>query len=70
MNNDKEVKEYIGTHKREIADELADVFNWVLLFSHELGINIVEASLRKLKLNRKKYPIKKAKGRHTKYNNL
>lgn len=68
--NEKEVKDYIKTHKKEISDELADVLYWVLLFSHDLGIDIAKASENKLKETAKKYPVNKAKGKHLKYNRL
>lgn len=63
----EEMKEYVVSHKREVGDELADVLYWVLLFSHDLGIDIVEAIERKMEENRKKYSVEKAKGRHNKY---
>lgn len=66
----EEIKKYLRTHKPAIAAELADVFYWVLLMSHDLGIDIGEAVEVKLKVNAKKYPVKKAKGKHTKYHNL
>lgn len=66
----KEVESYIKKNKEEIGDELADVFYWVLLMSHDLGIDITTALEGKIKKNERKYPIKKAKGRHTKYDKL
>lgn len=66
----EEIEEYIKTHKEHIAEELADVLYWVLLMSHDLKIDIIKASEKKLKKNIEKYPIKKAKGKHTKYNKL
>ena len=68
--NGKELNDYTKTHKDDIADELADVFNWVLILSHDLSINIVEASSRKIEKNKKKYPVDKAKGKTTKYDKL
>lgn len=68
--NEKEIEWYVKTHKGEIGEELADVFNWVLVMSHDFGIDIIEASARKIVKNEVKYPVEKAKGRHTKYNRL
>ena len=68
--SDEEVQAYIRANKKDLAAELADVFNWILLLSHDLGIDIVEASLQKIRINGKKYPVKKVKGRYTKYNKL
>jgi NTP pyrophosphatase (non-canonical NTP hydrolase) len=68
--NGVELDEYVKIHKNDIAEELADVFNWVLLLSNYLSIDIIQASEKKIKKNEKKYPVHKAKGKHTKYNKL
>jgi NTP pyrophosphatase (non-canonical NTP hydrolase) len=65
-----EIEEYLKDHKEHIGEELADVFYWVLLMSHDLNIDIMEASMKKLEQNNKKYSVEKAKGNHTKYNKL
>lgn len=65
-----EIDEYIKSNKEEIGEELADVLYWVLLMSHDLKINIKKALKKKIKKNEKKYPVDKAKGKHTKYNKL
>lgn len=66
----EEIIEYVKKNKKEIGKELADVLYWVLLMSHDLGIDIKKSSELKLKENAKKYPIKKSRGKHTKYNQL
>ena len=38
--------------------------------SKDLNIDITRALENKLKKNEEKYPIEKAKGKHTKYNKL
>ncbi|MDP3779400.1 MAG: nucleotide pyrophosphohydrolase [bacterium] len=68
--NDKELHDYAKTHKDDIGEELADVFNWILILSHDLGISITDASKKKLIKNKEKYPVDKAKGKTTKYNKL
>jgi len=68
--SEKEIKEYIKTDKEHIADELADVLNYLLVLSHDLGIDIIEAEEKKITKNENKYPVEKAKGKHTKYNKL
>jgi NTP pyrophosphatase (non-canonical NTP hydrolase) len=68
--NPKEIEEHIKTHRTDIGEELADVLYWVLLTSHDLGIDIKTAFAEKMKQNEKKYPIEKSKGKHTKYNQL
>lgn len=66
----EEIEKYIKSNKEEIGEELADVLYWVLLMCNDLNINIKEVLEKKIKKNEKKYPIKKAKGKHTKYNKL
>lgn len=68
--NEKEMSDYVKSCKDEIGEELADVLYWVLLMSRDLDIDIVEALEDKLEKNDKKYPVEKAKGKHTKYNKL
>lgn len=68
--NSTEIKAYVRTNKDDIGEELADVLYWVLLLSHDLGIDIQEALEKKMEKNRTKYPIEKAKGKHTKYTKL
>jgi len=66
----EEIDEYIKTHKEHIGEELADVFYWVIYMSHNLKIDIIKASEEKLKKNMEKYPVAKAKGKHTKCTEL
>ncbi|MFA5319485.1 MAG: nucleotide pyrophosphohydrolase [Candidatus Paceibacterota bacterium] len=68
--NKEEIEEYIKTDKEHVGDELADVLYWVLLMSHDLNIDILDALDKKIKKNEEKYPIDKSKGKHTKYNKL
>ncbi|MGI6775907.1 MAG: nucleotide pyrophosphohydrolase [Patescibacteria group bacterium] len=68
--NGEEMEKYVTEHKDEIGEELADVLYWILLISHDLNINILEALEKKIKKNKEKYPVEKAKGRHTKYTDL
>lgn len=68
--NEKEIKEYIKTHKDDIGEELVDVLYWVLLLSNDLHINLEKAFEKKMQQNEKKYPVNKSHGRHTKYTDL
>ncbi len=68
--NPEEIETHIKTNKEDIGEELADVLYWVLLLSHDLNIDIVKASQKKLKKNGLKYPVAKAKGSHKKYSEL
>jgi len=68
--NKKEMDKHVKEHKSEIADELSDVLYWTLLMSHDLNIDMLKAFDKKMKENEKKYPVKKAKGKHLKYTEL
>ncbi|MDO8577061.1 MAG: nucleotide pyrophosphohydrolase [Candidatus Daviesbacteria bacterium] len=68
--NKEEMESYIKTNKSDIGEELADVLYWILLMSYDLKIDIFDALDQKIKKNEDKYPIKKTKGKHTKYNKL
>ncbi len=66
----EEMEKYIVTNKADIGEELADVLYWVLLMSTDLKIDILDALEDKIKKNEDKYPVEKAKGKHTKYTKL
>ena len=68
--NKEEMGKYVIENKKDISEELADVLYWVLLMSHDLKIDVLDALEKKIRKNEEKYPIEKAKGRHTKYNKL
>jgi dCTP diphosphatase len=65
-----EVENHGAVCKTEIAEELADVAMYLFELADNLGINLSDAIGHKLQKNAKKYPVEKAKGRHTKYNKL
>jgi NTP pyrophosphatase (non-canonical NTP hydrolase) len=54
----------------KIEKELADVFAYALLLADKLKLDVEEILLRKIKHNGEKYPVEKAKGTATKYNEL
>lgn len=68
--NAKEIERYLQTNKEEIGEELVDVLYWVLLMGHDFDIDVLLALDKKMKKNEEKYPVEKAKGKHTKYNQL
>jgi len=47
----------------EVADELADVFCYLLAMANELGLDLAEALERKMAKNAKKYPAEAYRGR-------
>ena len=63
-----EQKKLVINKKDEISDELADIFYWVMLMSHDLDIDILKAFDEKMIKNENKYPIEKFKGISLKYN--
>lgn len=54
----------------EVADELADVFNYCILMADSLNLDIKEITLNKIRKNELKYPISKSKNNSTKYTKL
>jgi NTP pyrophosphatase (non-canonical NTP hydrolase) len=67
----QEVERYGREHRDEIADEIADTLKYLLQLADSLGIeDIIDAALKKLEKDAKKYPVEKARGKHTKYTEL
>lgn len=66
----EEVEEHGRACKDELADELADVAVYLFELSDNLGIDLQQAIASKMAKNALKYPVEKAKGKHTKYNKL
>ncbi|MFM5882746.1 nucleotide pyrophosphohydrolase [Methanobrevibacter gottschalkii] len=54
----------------EVADELADVFNYCILMADALDLDIKEIVLNKMKKNAVKYPVDKVRGNAAKYTEL
>lgn len=68
---EKEVKEYAKKNKDEIAQELADVLNYLVQLADNLEVeDIVDVAMEKLEKNALKYPVAKSKGKHAKYTKL
>ena len=66
----RELDEHLQRKKSEIADELADVLHVVLLLADEMHIDLGMAMHVKMAKNERKYPVHKARGKATKYNEL
>lgn len=63
--------EALGAKKREdLADELADTYVLLLKLADAYGVDLVDAARRKLVKAALKYPVEKAKGVATKYDEL
>ena len=54
----------------DMADELADVFYWLIMLANHYDIDLTEALEEKMKKNETKYPVEKAKGKSGKYTEL
>ncbi len=68
--NQAEIKAHLEKNGEDVSEELADVMYWVLLIAHDLNISLEDAVTKKMVKNRRKYPVAKAKGKHTKYTDL
>jgi NTP pyrophosphatase (non-canonical NTP hydrolase) len=66
----KTSEEAVRENFENMKDELADVVIYALLLSHELGIDLEEAIMDKMKKNEQKYPIEKSFGSKKKYSEL
>ena len=66
----EEAEKYAKQNHADIQDEIADIALYLFELSNNLGINLTYAMEQKLKKNEMKYPVEKAKGKHTKYNKL
>jgi dCTP diphosphatase len=53
---------------KDIEEEVADVFLYLLRIADKLDINLEDVALKKLEINKEKYPISLAKGNAVKYN--
>lgn len=60
--------EEVDTSK--LKDELADVFAYAFLLAHQQGFDVAAIIQDKMKRNADKYPVEKAKGKATKYDEL
>jgi len=56
--------------REEVALECADVLLFLLRLCDKLDIDLAAAAEKKLRLNAKKYPVEKSRGRATKYTKL
>ena len=54
----------------KVREEMADVFLYLLRLADKLNVDLVDAAVRKIKLNAQKYPIDKARGSNRKYTDL
>lgn len=55
---------------QHLREELADTYIFLLKLANHYKIDLFEAAADKLKVNAKKYPVEKSKGKATKYTEL
>ena len=67
---DSEVEEVERQDRQRIADELADILVYALMFAHRNGFDVEQIIRDKMRKNGEKYPVEKARGRATKYTEL
>lgn len=71
FKTDEEIRQQIDEGQLpDLAHELADVLYWVLLLSHEAGVDLASALEEKLAISGHRYPVDLAKGRKVKYTEL
>lgn len=56
--------------RNKIKEELADVLSFCFLLAEKEGLDVKQIVLEKIKRNKTKYPVDKAKGTAKKYNEL
>lgn len=66
-----ELYQWGGTpDQQRVEEELADVVTYCIHLANKLGVDLDDIVMRKLDSTEKKYPIRLAKGRMTKYTEL
>ena len=56
--------------KKQLGQELADVYYYLLLLAQETGIDIKQEFAKKMEINASRYPVDKSRGSSKKYNEL
>lgn len=54
----------------EVEEEIADVLIYLTRLADRLGIDPIEAARKKIRINAKKYPVEKSKGKASKYSEI
>ena len=68
--SEQEIVAYLKKNKEHVADELADVLHVLLLLAEHADVDLAKAFDAKMKKNRAKYPVHKARGSAKKYTEL
>lgn len=67
---DSELEQVLEKNREAIEDEVSDVLLALCAFANTCNIDIASAFERKMKRNKEKYPIEKARGNNKKYTQL
>ena len=67
-----EVRDLMATPsgRQRAGEEMADVLILLLSAADAMGVDLYEATLRKIAVNAEKYPVEKARGNARKYDEL
>jgi len=69
LTEDQSNKENISDEDlAKVREEVADILLYIIRLSDKLDIDLEQAVLDKLKINKEKYPVELSKGNATKYN--
>lgn len=66
----KESIELNADKKNRVKEEIGDIMIYLTMLANKFDINLIEVAKEKILTNEKKYPVKIAKGRADKYNDL
>jgi NTP pyrophosphatase (non-canonical NTP hydrolase) len=69
---DSEIATFVDdpTQRKNVEQECADVFIYLLLIAHTAGFDLLDAAFEKVQLNAERYPADKARGTAAKYTEL
>ena len=67
---DEQSRTIPDTKREAVAEEVADVFLYLLQLSDKLDIDLLDAAEKKLRRNAEKYPVERARGTSKKYSEL
>jgi NTP pyrophosphatase (non-canonical NTP hydrolase) len=65
--NGAELDAHLAASKQRVGEELSDVLGWILLLASDQQIDLADAFAKKIELNKRKYPVEKARGKANKY---
>ena len=70
LRKSQEESYHIGRSSQEVKEEIADIFNFLVLLTEECWIDLEKEVLAKIEKNNQKYSVEKSKGKSDKYTKL